>query len=108
MLCKKEFVALAEGYIKQEKYEDEFGNAVRNLAVEHKQETDFLGIPFGTNAIMSPVLDVLGEDFSYYHYDCGDNFNKFNKNIKLADGSHPNVRSLGGLYEFAKEQGSIK
>ena len=105
---KETFVKLAEGYIKQEKYEDEFRDTIKALAGKHKQEVDFLGLPLGTNAIMSPVLDALGDDFSYFHYDCKDDFNKFNKNIVFKDGSHPNVRSLSGLYKFAKEQGSIK
>ena len=105
---KETFVKLAEGYILQEKYEDEFRDMVNDLAGKHKQDVDFLGLPFGTNAIMSPVLDILGDDFSYFHYDCGDDFNKFNKNITLKDGSHPKVRTLAGLYKFSKEQGSIK
>lgn len=104
---KEIFVKLAEGYIRQEHYEDEFRDMVNDLAGKHKQDIDFLGLPFGTNAIMSPVLDVLGDDFSYFHYDCKDNFEKFNDNIKLADDSHPNVHSLEDLYDFAKEQGSI-
>ena len=105
---KETFVKLAEGYILQEKYEDEFSNTIKELAKEHKQDIDFLGLPIGTNAIMSPVLEILGEDFAYFHSDCGDDFNKFNKGITLADGSHPRIRSLVGLYKFAKEQGSIK
>ena len=105
---KETFVKLAEGYILQEKYEDEFSNTIKELAKLHKQDTDFLGLPIGTNAIMSPVLELLGEDFAYFHYDCGDDFNKFNKGMTLSDGSHPRVRTLAGLYKFSKEQGSIK
>lgn len=104
---KETFVKLAEGYIRQDKYEDEFRDMVNDLAEKHKQDIDFLGLPFGTNAIMSPVLDALGDDFSYFHYDCGDDFNKFNKNITLKNGSHPKVHSLEDLYDFTKEQGSI-
>ena len=105
---KETFIKLAEGYLAQEKYEDELQDEVRAMAVKHKQETDFLGFPVGTNLIMSPVLDALGEDFSYFCYDCNKDFNKFNRGITLEDGTHPNIHSLSGLYNFAKEQGSIK
>lgn len=104
---KENFVKLAKGYIRQEKYEDEFRDLVYSTADKYGQDKDFLGLPLGTNKIMSPVLDILGDDFSYFHYDCGDDFEKFNNNIKLADGGHPNVHSLEDLYDFAKEQGSI-
>lgn len=105
---KENFVKLAKGYIRQEKYEDEFRDLVLSTAGKYDQEKDFLGLPLGTGAIMNPVLDILGDDFSYFHYDCGDDFEKFSNNIKLADGSHPDVHSLEDLYDFAKEQGSIK
>lgn len=105
---KETFVKLAEGYLAQEKYEEELQDVIRSSAVSHGQEIDFLGLPVGTNLIMSPVIDVLGEDFSYFCYDCNRDFNKFNKGITLKDGTHPNIRSLSGLYKFAKEQGSIK
>ena len=104
---KETFVKLAEGYIRQENYEDEFRDLVYSTADKHGQEKDFLGLPLGTSRIMNPVLDILGDDFSYFHYDCRGSFEKFNNNIKLADGSHPNVHSLEDLYDFAKEQGSI-
>lgn len=101
------FVKLAEGYIRQESYEDEFRDLVYSTAGKYGQDKDFLGLPLGTNKIMNPVLDILGDDFSYFHYDCRNDFERFNNNIKLADGGHPNVHSLEDLYDFAKEQGSI-
>lgn len=101
------FVKLAEGYIRQESYEDEFRDLIYSTAGKYDQDKDFLGLPLGTNKIMNPVLDILGDDFSYFHYDCRNDFERFNNNIKLADGGHPNVHSLEDLYDFAKEQGSI-
>ena len=110
---KETFVKLAQGYIRQESYEDEFRDLIYSLAGKHGQEKDFLGLPLGTSKIMNPVLDILGDDFAYFHYDCKDSFEKFNdnnyvNNTKLADDSHPNVHSLEDLYDFAKEQGSIQ
>lgn len=104
---KETFVKLANGYIRQESYEDEFRDLVYSTADKHGQEKDFLGLPLGTSRIMNPVLDILGDDFAYFHYDCKGSFEKFNDNIKLADGSHPDVHSLEDLYDFAKGQGSI-
>lgn len=105
---KENFVKLAKGYIRQDNYEDEFRDLVYSTADKHGQEKDFLGLPLGTSRIMNPVLDILGDDFAYYHYDCQDNFEEFNSGIELADGSHPNVHSLEDLYDFAKEQESIQ
>ena len=101
---KENWIKLAKGYIAQEAYEDEFRDKIGALARKHDQEQDFLGLPFGTNAIMSPVLDALGEDFSYFHYECADDFDRFNKNTTLADDTHPNVHSLEDLFEFAKDE----
>lgn len=101
---KETFVALASAYIAQEEYEDDFRNTIGALARKHEQEQDFLGLPFGTNAIMNPVLEALGDDFSYFHYDCSDDFDRFNRNVTLADGGHPNVHSLEDLFEFAKDK----
>lgn len=105
---KENFVKLAEGYIRQENYEDEFRDLVYSTAGKYGQEKDFLGLPLGTSKIMNPVLDILGDDFAYFHYDCKDDFGKFNNNTELADGSHPDVHSLEDLYDFAKKQGSIQ
>lgn len=101
------FVELAKGYIKQEKYEESLYKAITKTAEEHGQEKDFLGLCIGTNSIMNPVLVALGNDFSYYHYDCDDDFDRFNKGTVLADGTHPDVHSLEDLYKFAREGGSV-
>lgn len=105
---KETFIALAKAYMRQERYEDEYFKALKDIAKKHKQEIDFLGLPMGSSLIMRPVADALGDDFSYFWYDCRGSFEKFNKGVVLADGSHPNVKSLEDLYDFAKEQGSIK
>ena len=108
MIRKEDFIKLAKGFIQQDRYEDELRDIIHATAKKYKQELDFLGLPLATGVIMSPVLDILGDDFSYYWYDCGGDFDKFNSNITLEDGSHPEVHSLSDLYGFAKEQGSFK
>ena len=55
--------------------------------------------------IMDVVLNLLGDDFSYYFYDCKENFDKFNKNTLLEGGKHPNVNNFGELWEFSQKYG---
>ena len=108
MITKEQFKKLAKAYIKQEKYEDEITNAIYQVAKENEQETDFLGLPCRSGYLLEAILDILGDDFCYYHYDCENSFTKFSKNITYKDGSHPNVKTLDDLYDFAVEEGSIK
>lgn len=107
MIDEATFVKLAKGYIKQERYEESLRDAIMKTAGEHGQEKDFLGLCMGADLIMNSVLDVLGDDFSYYHYECHDDVDRFNSDTTLADGTHPNIRSLEDLYKFTKEQGGV-
>lgn len=104
---KETFVTLAKAYMRQERYEDDYFKALKDIAKKHKQAIDFLGLPMGSDLIMRPVLSVLGDDFAYYCYNCKGSFKEFNKWVERADGSHPNIKSLEELYDFSKEQGSI-
>lgn len=108
MITQKQFVKLAGAYIQQDKYEFDVLDTIRSVAEKHKQETDFLGLPYRCGFFMEAVLDILGDDFSYYHYECEDDFEEFNSRITLKDGSHPSVHSLEDLYNFGVKEGSIK
>lgn len=97
---KETFVKLATAYMAQENYEDEYRDTIYKLAEKYHQERDFLGLPFGTNPIMDTVLTLLGEEFSYFCYDCEGSFDEYNKRITYKDGSHPNVHSFEELYDL--------
>ena len=86
-LSKEAFIKLAEAYSKQEKYENELKSSVHSLAEKYKVYMGFIGLSSSSDLIMDVVLDLLGEDFSYYFYDYDESFNKFNKNTTLADGT---------------------
>lgn len=104
-LNKEAFIKLAEAYSKQENYEKELSNNLEAVAEKYKVYMGFVGFPSASDLIMDVVLDLLGEDFSYYFYDCGEDFGKFNKNTTLADGTHPNVKDFGELWEFSQKYG---
>lgn len=104
-LSKEAFIKLAEAYSKQEKYENELKSSVHSLAEKYKIYTGFIGLTNTSDLIMDVALDLLGDDFSYYFYDCGEDFNKFNKNILLEGGKHPNVNNFGELWEFSQKYG---
>lgn len=102
-LSKEAFIKLAEAYSKQEKYENELKSSIHSLAEKYKIYTGFIGLTNTSDLIMDVALDLLGDDFSYYFYDCNEDFNKFNKNTILGGETHPNVKDFGGLWEFSQE-----
>ena len=104
MISKEQFVVLAEAYIRQERYEDEVQDRTKDIAKKHGQGTEFLGVSVGTDIIMGAVLDLLGDDFSYYFYECDGDFAKFNDGVCSMEGKHPNVQSLEDLYDFTMKE----
>lgn len=108
MITKKQFVKLAEAFISQVEYEEEVSKMILETAKKHGKDADFLGLTCDSSWLLDALLDIMGEDFAYYHYDCNKSFEQFNKNITMADGSHPDVHSLEDLYDFAVKEGSIE
>lgn len=104
MISKEQYVVLAKAFIQQEKYDDELMGTIKLTAKKYGQGSDFLGLCCGDGIIMRAVLDLLGDDFSYYLYECNGNFAKFNEGTCLSDGNHPNVQSLEDLYDFTMEE----
>ena len=102
-LSKEAFIKLAEAYSKQENYEKELSNNLETINEKYKVYMGFIGLSNSSDLIMDVVLDLLGEDFSYYFYDYDESFDKFNKNTTLADGTHPNVKDFGELWEFSQK-----
>lgn len=108
MITKKQFVKLAEAFISQVEYEEEVSDMIRKMAKKHGKDADFLGLTCDSSWLLDALLDIMGEDFAYYHYDCNKSFEQFNKKITMADGSHPDVHSLEDLYDFAVKEGSLE
>lgn len=104
-LSKEAFIKLAEAYSKQENYEKELSNNLEAVTEKYKVHMGLIGFPGSSELIMDVVLNLLGDDFSYYFYDCNEDFNKFNKNILLEGGKHPNVNNFGELWEFSQKYG---
>lgn len=102
------FVALAEAFIKDYSYLDELDNAQRELADKFGIEKDFLGLPYFGGNLFTAVSNLLGDDFSYWYYDCEQSFEKFNDGVTLKDGTHPDVHSLSDLWDFSKKLGEDK
>lgn len=104
-LNKEAFIKLAEAYSKQEKYENELNSSLEAITNKYDIYMDFVGFPISSissSLIMNVVLDLLGDDFSYYFYDCNESFDKFNKNILLEGEKHPTVKDFGELWEFSQ------
>lgn len=102
-MTKKDWLKLAYAYIYEAGYWHELYKTKLRIAEEHSIDTDFIGNDYFSGPMTSAVEGLLGEDFCYWCYDCNKNFDEFNKKTTLKDGSHPNVRSLEELYEFAQE-----
>lgn len=96
------FVALAKAFIKDYSYLDELDNTQRSLAEKFGIETDFLGLPYFGGNLFDTVIELLGDDFSYWYYDCEQSFDKFNENITFPDDTHPDIHSLEDLWKFSR------
>lgn len=101
-LSKEAFIKLAAAFSNQENYEKELSNNIETINEKYKVYMGFVGFPSASGLIMDVVLDLLGEDFSYYFYDCNESFEKFNCYTTLADGTHPKVKDLEDLWEFSQ------
>lgn len=104
-LSKEAFIKLAAAFSNQENYEKELSNNLETINEKYKVYMGFVGFPSASDLIMDVVLNLLGEDFSYYFYDCNESFDKFNKNTLLEGGKHPNVNNFGELWEFSQKYG---
>lgn len=101
---KDTWVKLAKGFVKDQQFFGELEDAMRKIRTRAKTGLDYCNLPYEAEILVNTVSDVLGEDFSYWYYDCNKSFDKFNKRVTfLTDGSHPNVNSLEELYDFIKE-----
>lgn len=99
-LSKEAFVKLAKAYSRQDKYENRLVKSLESITEKSGLYMDCIGLPISSRLIMDVVLDLLGSDFDYYFYDCEQDFDKFNKGTILADGTHPNVKNFGELWEL--------
>ena len=99
-LDKETYIKLAEAYCKQEAYEEEAKKGILEVAEKHNVYLGFICLPTNSDLIMGVVYEILGDNFSYYFYECDKSFEKFNKGVTLKDGSHPNVQSFGDMWEF--------
>ena len=104
VLDKDDFVKLAKAFTDFHNYFNELDNLKRKLARKYNQETDFLGCDYFSGNLNGAILDLLGSDYEYWLYDCEGNYDTFNKSVTLADGTHPNVKSLEDLWKFSKAQ----
>lgn len=102
-LSKEAFIKLAEAYSNQKNCEKELNDSINFIIKKYKNYIGFVG----PDLIADVILNLLGDDFSYYFYDCNEDFDKFNKNNTLADGTHPKVNNLGELWEFSQKYGSV-
>lgn len=106
---KEIFISLAEAYLNNVSYRDKLYNSIKDLATEHGEETDFLGLPYEGTNISNTILEILDgrfEDFSYFVFECDKSFDRYNEGITLENGEHPDVHSLGDLYDFIMSQES--
>lgn len=102
---KEKWVEIADAYAKEARYWQELYDKKIELADKYFISRDFLGNDYFDGPLVRAVEKMLGEDYSYWLFDCGTDFEKFNENVSLEDGSHPDVHSLEGLYDFIYPDG---
>lgn len=108
MIPKEDWVNLAKAVETQYLYERDLDEAMKKIALDHGVATDFLGLPFSSDVLFEAVSKVLGEEWSYWFYECDRLFTVYNSNITYADGTHPNVCSLEDLYDKIAKEGALE
>ena len=101
---KESWLILAKAFISDQDCWKEMTEVLAKIASKAKTDFDFRDLPYNAEQLVGGVTSVLGEEFSYWYYDCEKNFKRFNEWITMPDGTHPKVKSLEDLYEFGKDQ----
>lgn len=101
-MTKTEWLKLADAYVKEANYWYSLYSAKMKIAKKCGIGPDFLGTDYFDGPMTSVAEELLGGDFCHWCFDCNQNFKKFNEGVSLEDGSHPNVKSLGDIYDFWK------
>lgn len=101
---KESWLILAKAFIADQDAWKEMTEALSRIARKANTDFDFRDLPYNAEQLTGGVVSVLGEEFSYWYYDSGKDFEKFNKGITMPDGTHPNVHNLDELYEFGKNE----
>lgn len=100
-MTKREWLKLAKAIVDEKAWFEELFDAKIKIAKKHGGDTDFIGNDMFAGPVYLAVEPLLGDDFSYWLYDCGGSFATFRHNVTLKDGASPKVHSLADLYEFA-------
>lgn len=107
-LTKEQFIRLANAYQKDDEYISTLDSFMRENAERFGIETDFLGLDFGFGSnLFREVYSLLQDEddnFGYWLCECDKDWDKFNKNITLLDGTHPNCHSFEDLYDFMNSE----
>ena len=98
-LNKDQWVKLAKAVWQDNRALNELSDAKQEINKKYGLETDFVGDDFGYLHTLSVVVEILGEEFDYFLYECDGNFQTFNERVTyIADNSHPDVHSIEDLY----------
>lgn len=101
---KESWLILAEAFIADQDAWNEMTEALHKIAHKARTDFDFRDLPYNAEQLVGGVASVLGEEFSYWYYDCKKSFSKYNKWVTLQDGTHPNIHSLEELYDQGKNE----
>lgn len=103
-LDKETFTKLATAYSMQRNIYDDVENSINSALKKHCVEALPMYMLADLNgAIMDEVLNVLGDEFAYWMYECDQDFDKYCQNIERKDGSHPDVHNFEEMWEFDHE-----
>lgn len=98
-LSKEQWVSLAKAVWQDNRVLDEISEAKRRINKKYGLDTDFVGEDYGYLHTLTVAVEILGEEFDYFLYECDGDFKTFNERVTyIADGSHPDVHSMEDLY----------
>lgn len=99
-LNKEQWVALAKAVWQDDCLLDELSEAKREINKKYGLDTDFVGDDFGYLRTLTTAVEILGETFDYFLYECDGDFKTFNERVTYTkDNSHPDVHNMEELYD---------
>ena len=100
---KETFVTLGTAVADEVIYRDKMHNAVLDTARANNRSTDFIGVSYDSELLLDTILELLGEDYLFWLFDCEQDWDKFCSRTEI-NGKHPDIHSLEELYELYKQE----
>ena len=107
MIDKETWVKLAEAQIADRRYAEDLYDAKRRLAKHYNIEADFIGLDIFSGRANEAVDELLGEEFEYFMYECGGDWEEYNARCSSCAEEWKYVDTLEELYNISMGEDNV-